>query len=230
MSVTHTHGHETPSKEQALIYRGIYAKAWGLTFVIVALGVTGSILSGSLALLADVGHIITDSFLALVPLSVAHAIVIGKGHSRTPIIIGGIIASVLLLYIGTHVIIEAREVLAGGHEHHVDGWLLFGFSLAAAGVNFTQHRLLSRVGQMHRHAAHSGYHFHVLTDLVKNIALPLLGIGIATGLFPEVFDLYMAYIIGVVLILRSLLLLGEAIWGHETVTGRIDRAIKRLVE
>jgi len=230
MSVTHTHGHETPSKEEALIYRGIYTKAWLLTFVIVALGITGSILSGSLALLADVGHIITDSFLALVPLGVAHAIVRGKNQGRLPIIIGGIIASLLLLYIGTHVIIEAREAINGGHEHHVDGWLLLFFSLGTAAVNYTQHRLLSRVSQMHRHAAHSGYHFHVLTDMVKNIALPILGLGIAIGLFPEIYDLYMAYVIGVVLIVRSVLLSAEAIWGHETVTGTIDQAIKKVVE
>ncbi len=108
--------------------------------------------------------------------------------------------------------------------------MLFAFSLSAAGVNFAQHRLLSRVGQMHRHAAHSGYHFHVLTDMVKNIALPILGIGIATGIFPEITDLYVAYVIGVILILRSLLLAGEAIWGHETVTRRVDQAIKQVVE
>jgi len=229
MSITHTHGHETPSPEEARVYRGIYAKAWLLTFVIVALGVSGSLLSGSLALLADVGHIITDSFLALVPLSVAHAIVMGKGQSRLPIIIGGVIAALLLLFIGTHVILEAREALSGGEEHHVDGQLLLLFSLAAAGVNFTQHRLLSRVSQMHRHAAHSGYHFHILTDLVKNIALPILGLGIAVGIFPEIADVYMAYAIGIVLIVRAILLSGEAIWGHERVTGLLDRGIKWIV-
>jgi cobalt-zinc-cadmium efflux system protein len=219
-----------PSKEEALTYRNLYARVWFLTFIIVALEVTGSILSGSLALLADIGHIVTDSFLALIPLSVAHAIVKGSHErSRVPILIGGIVTSIFLLGIGAHVILEAEEALEGGHEHVVHGLLLFIFSLTAAGVNYTQHKLLSQVSEAHRHAAHSGYHFHVLTDLVKNIILPVLGASIALGILSEKSDLVIAYAIGIILMFRALLLLGETVWGHDKVTQVIDRLIQRLV-
>lgn len=186
----------------------IYALVWVLSVFIVSLELVGSWLSGSRALLADVGHVLSDTLLALVPLTAALLIRVGLNGRR--IAFWSTLAAVaILIAIGFHVGGEAWEALSEGHhhEHEVDGILLFLFSGAAAIANFFQHRLLSKIDPVHHHGAHKGLHFHVLMDLVKNLALPVLGLGIAFSLLPESADLWAALVIGALLIVRALLLL-----------------------
>lgn len=186
----------------------IYALVWILSVGIVSLELVGSWLSGSRALLADVGHVLSDTVLALVPLTAALLMRVGLNARR--IAFWSTLAAVaILIGIGFHVGGEAWEALTEGHhhEHEVDGILLFLFSGAAAIANFVQHRLLSRIDPIHHHGAHKGLHFHVLMDLVKNLALPVLGLGIAFALIPESSDLWAALVIGALLIVRALLLL-----------------------
>ena len=186
----------------------IYALVWVLSVFIVSLELVGSWLSGSRALLADVGHVLSDTMLALVPLTAALLIRAGL-NSRRIAFLSTLAAVAILIAIGFHVGGEAWEALSEGHhhEHEVDGMLLFLFSGAAAVANLIQHRLLSRIDPIHHHGAHKGLHFHVLMDLVKNLALPVLGLGIAFSILPESSDLWAALVIGVLLVVRALLLL-----------------------
>ncbi len=186
----------------------IYALVWVLSVFIVSLELVGSWLSGSRALLADVGHVLSDTLLALVPLTAALLIRVGLNTRR--IAFWSTLAAVaILIAIGFHVGGEAWEALSEDHhhEHEVDGILLFLFSGVAAVANFFQHRLLSKIDPIHHHGAHKGLHFHVLMDLVKNLALPVLGLGIAFSVLPESADLWAALVIGILLIARALLLL-----------------------
>jgi len=185
-----------------------YALVWFLSLVIVSLEIGGSMLSGSRALLADIGHVASDTLLALVPLS-ALLLMRWNVHRRSVEIGSGLVAAAFLLLIGMHVGGEALESIRGGHDHahEVDGILLFVFSGLAAVFNIFQHRLLRRVSPEHHHAAHKGLHFHVLMDLVKNIALPALGLGIAAGILADGADLWAALLIGALLIVRGLALL-----------------------
>jgi cobalt-zinc-cadmium efflux system protein len=186
----------------------IYLHAWLLTLVIVSLELAGSATSGSLALLADVGHVIADTILAIVPLSIAHAARRGKS-GRLLNQLGGMAAALLLAFIGYHIISESGADLLEGQQHNVRGWLLFLFAGSAAGINVMQHRLLSQVSPLHRHAAHRGLHFHVLTDLMKNTALPVLGALIAVGGLSTRFDVYVSLAIGVLIVVRALVLVAE---------------------
>jgi Co/Zn/Cd efflux system component len=72
---------------------------------------------------------------------------------------------------------------------------------------------------MHRHSAHSGFHFHILTDLVKNLILPLLALAILLGGSPAI-DAWAGYAIGWLIIVRALLLALESIFGKK-VTERV---------
>lgn len=186
----------------------IYALVWVLSLFVVSLELVGSGVSGSQALLADVGHVISDTFLALVPLTAALLIRAGVSYRRV-VFASSLAAVALLVFVGLHVGGEAWEALTTGehHEHEVDGMLLFLFSGAAAIANLFQHRLLSRIDPEHHHGAHKGLHFHVLMDLVKNLVLPVLGLGIAFAILPESTDLWAALVIGALLIGRALLLL-----------------------
>lgn len=198
----------------------IYALVWVLSVFIVSLELVGSWLSGSRALLADVGHVLSDTILALVPLTAALLIRAGL-NSRRIAFLSTLAAVAILISIGFHVGGEAWEALSEGnhHEHEVDGVLLFLFSGAAAIANLFQHRLLSRIDPIHHHGAHKGLHFHVLMDLVKNIALPILGLGIALSVLPESADLWAALVIGGLLIIRALLLLWSLFFGRTTHEG-----------
>ncbi len=201
----------------------LYTKAWLLTFVIVALELGGSWLSGSLALLADIGHVATDTLLALIPLTAAFAI---RHHFNSKLVVGvsGLLATALLFALGFHVLHEAGEA-HGGHRHEVHGVVLFVFAGAAALVNILQHRILSKVSPLHRHAAHAGLHFHVLTDLVKNIALPVLGLLLAFGLVTDHADLLVAQAIGWLILVRAAILGLESVFGMRVV----ERGLRYLL-
>lgn len=207
-------------KATANTHLWIYVLVWVLSLGIVSLELVGSWLSGSRALLADVGHVLSDTLLALVPLTAALLIRAGL-NARRIAFLSTLAAVAILIAIGFHVGGEAWEALSEGHhhEHEVDGILLFLFSGAAAIANLIQHRLLSRIDPIHHHGAHKGLHFHVLMDLVKNIALPILGLGIAFSVLPESADLWAALVIGALLIMRALLLLKSLFTGRATHAG-----------
>ncbi|MES2668200.1 MAG: cation transporter [Patescibacteria group bacterium] len=197
----------------------MYAFVWFLSLGIVALEIVGSGESGSQALLADVGHVASDTLLALVPLSALVFMRMGVSK-RAVALVSSLAAVALLLFIGYHVGSEAIMSLMGDahHDHEVNGMLLFLFSGSAAILNLFQHRLLSRISPEHHHGAHKGLHFHVIMDLVKNIALPTLGLLIAFELIPDASDLWAALVIGALLIVRGLMLL------YTTVTAKEDPA------
>lgn len=224
---THEHLHEhevnvTPS------HLHIYVKAWLITFVIAGLELAGSIFSGSFALLADITHVFTDTIVGLAPVSVEvmkRRTIISKERIEAT---GGILISIFLIFVGYHIISEANERLMNGSMEAVSGLLMFMFSGLAALGNLYQHRLLSRISPMHRHAAHSGFHFHILTDLVKNLILPFLGLWIYLG-GPQSIDAYAGYAIGWLIIMRALLLVLESIFGKHIVQHGLDRFIHWII-
>lgn len=221
----HTHEHEKQSTDSHL---RIYVKAWLVTFVIAGLELAGSIFSGSFALLADITHVFTDTIVGLAPVSVEvmkHRAVISKERVEAA---GGILVSAFLLFIGYHIIGEADDRLASGSTEAVSGLLMFVFSGLAAIGNLYQHRLLSRISPMHRHAAHSGFHFHILTDLVKNMILPFLGLWIYFG-GSQAIDAYAGYAIGCLIIMRALLLVLESVFGKHAAQHSFDRFIHWII-
>lgn len=213
----HDHAHPYKMPEERI---KVYTKAWALTWAVAILEVVGSILSGSVALLADVTHVITDTIIGLAPISVEIAkkkrpLMCAQNIERA----GGIIASAILIFVGFMVINEASE---GHGEEHITGWIMFIFALLAAGANYLQHKILSTVSPIHRHSAHAGFHFHILTDFAKNLLLPIIAIAISLGA-PDSLDAFAAKCIGILIILRSIILLAESIYGHNFVQAWIKK-------
>lgn len=204
----------------------IYTKAWALTWAVAIIEIVGSALSGSLALLADVTHVITDTIIGLAPVSVEivkkkRPLLCAQNIERA----GGLLASVILILVGISVLSEASH----SHGEHVDGVFMFIFALIAAGANFLQHKILSKVSPMHRHSAHAGFHFHILTDFAKNLALPIVAILIAFGA-PDSLDIFAAKAIGVLIILRSLVLMSESIYGHNFVQAYLKKILNMIFQ
>lgn len=214
----HDHAHPYKMPEERI---KIYTKAWALTWAVAIIEVVGSVLSGSMALLADVTHVITDTIIGLAPISVEIAkkkksAFCAQNIERA----GGILASIILIAVGLSVLNEA----SGEHNEHINGVYMFIFALIAAGANYLQHKILSGVSPIHRHSAHAGFHFHILTDFAKNLLLPIVAIAIALGAPPSI-DLITAKCIGVLIILRSLMLMAESIYGHNFVQDYIRKII-----
>lgn len=217
----HIHAHHLSEDERRL---NIYIKAWGITFFIAFLELLGFLLSGSLALLADVSHVFTDTLVGLAPVSVEWLKKKTGWKAEHIERTGGVAASLILLFIGYHIIEEATETIGNGGGGEVSGGLIFLFSGIAAVANYAQHRILSRISPMHRHAAHAGFHFHILTDLVKNLLLPVLGIAIIlTG--NAALDAWAAFAIGGIVLLRATLLGLEGAFGIKIVQTLLHRFV-----
>lgn len=224
---TNNHHHPHGDKEMRA-YMPVYLKAWGLTFVIAGLELAGSILSGSFALLADITHVFTDTVVGLGPVSVEffrHRFRISAQRIEQA---GGILVSAILIVVGINILGEATEHLLGEGHHEVEGGLMFLFATLAAAMNFAQHRILSRVSPIHRHAAHTGFHFHILTDMVKNILLPILALLILFGA-SESLDMWAGYVIGWLIIVRAALLALESVLGKRIVQTTLDRFLHWIV-
>ena len=220
---THDNNHHHPHGEKEVrAYMPVYLKAWGLTFVIAGVELVGSIISVSFALLADITHVFTDTVVGLGPVTVEffrHRVHIPARRIEQA---GGLLVAGILLFVGYHIVGEATEHLSGEEHGEVEGGLMFLFASLAALVNFGQHRLLSRVSPMHRHAAHAGFHFHILTDLVKNLLLPVIGLLIFFG-GPESVDAWAGYVIGWLIMLRAILLAFEGVLGQRILQRIIER-------
>src|SRR3989344_2147436 len=220
--------HHPHGEKEMQAYMPVYLKAWGLTFVIAGFELAGSILSGSFALLADITHVFTDTVVGLGPVTVEFFRHRGRISARRIEQAGGIVVAAILLFVGYHIIGEATEHLSGEGHQEVQGGLMFLFAALAASVNFLQHRILSRVSPMHRHAAHAGFHFHILTDLVKNLLLPVIGLVIFFG-GPESIDVWAGYAIGWLIVLRATLLAFESVLGQRILQRIIERFLGWIV-
>jgi Co/Zn/Cd efflux system component len=192
-------------------YRGVYLRAWLLSLLIMAIEFTGATLSGSFALRADVWHVAGDMLVAFAPVAVSYA------RSRhltldTLLLCAGIAVATMLVVIGGMLLSEAREnLLSPAPRHEVHGWILSGFALLSAGANLWQHLYLSQVQTSHRDVTHAGFHFHVRMDLLKNLALPLLGGLIALNLVNQRADSWAAACIGAWIAVRGVALLVRSI-------------------
>jgi cobalt-zinc-cadmium efflux system protein len=193
--------------QTSALYRALYLRAWVLSLVIILIELVGARLSGSAALRADVYHVAGDMLVATAPLAISYA-------RRRPrelevlLLCGGIAVALLLVAIGLGILAEARERLKSATAPQLlHGWLLSGFALMSAAVNFWQHRVLSQVQGAHRDVTHQGFHFHVQMDLLKNLALPSLGALIALHVVEPVADGWAAAAIGGWIVARGLMLL-----------------------
>ncbi len=215
----HDHAHPLKEPEQRI---KVYMKAWLLTWAVALLEILGSFLSGSVALLADVTHVITDTIIGLAPISV-EIVKKKKTFLSTQNIerAGGVFASIILIIVGVSII---REASHGDDHGHINGPIMFVFALLAAGANYLQHKILSKISPIHRHSAHAGFHFHILTDLAKNLLLPIIALAISLGASNKL-DLIAAQTIGVLIIIRSLMLFAESLYGHNFVQEWIKKAI-----
>jgi len=136
--------------------------------------VVGGILSGSLALLADAGHVFADTGAVLVSIVVAYRVKVGDNEERARTV-GGYINALLLGAITIWVGVEAWERLFEPRE--VVSWVMITIAVLGTIGNYVQHRIMETAHA--DHATHESMHLHILSDLIQSVGVVAGGIVIA---------------------------------------------------
>ena len=206
-SRVHSHGHGTASAG----HRRRLAVVLGLTLAVLAAEVVGAVVSGSLALLADAGHMATDALgvaLALGAVTLAQRPPTGRrtfGWQRVEIL-AAVANGALLLAVGAFVLIEAVRRIGDPPEVHA------GIMLAAAGAGLLVN--LAGMAILHRGRDSSlnvrGAYLEVLSDALGSVAvLVAAGVIALTGWTPA--DTVASLLIGCLVLPRAWSLLREAL-------------------
>lgn len=137
---------------------------------ILTFQVVGGVISGSLALLADSGHVATDMSAILVSIAVAEYARI-HATDRTARNVGFVINVCLLILVAIVILYEAFERL---HEQReVTSWIMLVVATLGGIGNWIQHKMLE--GDT-RHKTGRVLNLHVLSDLMTSVGVVAGGI------------------------------------------------------
>ncbi|MFL6095234.1 MAG: cation diffusion facilitator family transporter [Blastococcus sp.] len=204
----HDHG-RTPATAGGA-HRSRLVVVLGLTLAVLAAEVVGAALSGSLALLADAGHMATDAAglaLALAAVSLAQRPARGRrtfGWQRVEIL-ATVANGLLLLAVAVYVLVEAIRRIGRPPE------IASGLMLVVASVGLVVN--LGSIAVLHRGRDDSlnvrGAYLEVLADALGSVAVIVAAVLIATtGWTPA--DIVASAVIGCLVVPRAWHLLREA--------------------
>lgn len=209
----HSHGGPPPGTTgtAAAAYRGRLRIALGITLTVLAAEIVGSALTGSLALLADAGHMATDAVgvgMALVAIHFANRPAGGRrtyGYARAEIL-AALLNCLLLLGVGGFILVEAIERLANPTE--VPGGTTVVFGLVGVVANLISLALLMR-GQKESLNVRGAF-LEVLSDALGSLAVVVSALVImATGWTQA--DPVASLLIGLMIVPRTVKLFREAL-------------------
>ena len=185
--------------------------ALGLTAVVMVVELVGGLISGSLALLADAGHMLAD--VAALGIAVAVAYVVRRpatpqrsfGLLRLEIL-AALVNGALLIAIAVGIAIEALDRLRAPVE--VDAPLLMGVGTLGLAANVVAAAILHRG---HEHSLNQrGAYLHVLGDLLGSIGVIVAGlIVLLTGWIPA--DALVSLGIGALILVGAWRLVKESV-------------------
>jgi cobalt-zinc-cadmium efflux system protein len=195
----------------AAAYRGRLAAVFAITVAVLVVELVGAVLSGSLALLADAGHVLADGAgIGLALLAIRFA-----GRPATPQrtfgyyrleILAAVVNAVLLFGVAGFVLVEAWRRLAEPPE--VASRLMLAVAAAGLVANAVSMWLL-RDGQQ-RSLNLRGAYLEVWGDLLGSVAVLAAAAVIAVTGF-EAADPIASALIGVLILPRTWRLLREAV-------------------
>lgn len=207
MGVGHDHGTMTAGGR----HRGRLAWALGIAAAVFVLEIVGAALTGSLALLADAGHVLTDV------LGVALALVAATMAQRPPSlrrtfgwqrleVLAAALNALLLIGVGGYVAVEGIARLI--HPESVEAGLMLVFALVGLLANAVSLRILT-AGKDESINVRGAY-LEVLGDLLGSLAVVLAaGVIMLTGW--ERADPVASLLVAAMILPRSLRLLRDAL-------------------
>ncbi|GAA4987358.1 cation diffusion facilitator family transporter [Actinopolymorpha pittospori] len=203
----HGHGHVTATGQ----HKGALAGTLVVALATFAAQVVGALVSGSLALLADAGHVLTDSggvALALIATVLAARPPVGQrtfGWARAEILAAAI-NGLVLAGIGVYVLVEGIRRLIEPSPVEPGGMALF--ALIGLVGNLVGVALLFRARQASLNMR--GAFLEVATDTFTSVGVLIAAAVIATSGFLRA-DAVVSVVIGLVILPRAVKLLGEAV-------------------
>ncbi|MGZ4612845.1 MAG: cation diffusion facilitator family transporter, partial [Kineosporiaceae bacterium] len=211
MGHSHAGGHAHDHATTAAAHRGRMAVVLGLTVAVLVAEVVGALFSGSLALLADAGHMATDALgigLALGAVSLAQRPAGGRrtfGWQRLEIL-AAVGNGLLLTAVGVYVLVEAVRRI--GRPPEIGATLMIAVAAGGLVVNLIGLAML-RAGQGESLTVRGAY-LEVLGDALGSLAVLVAGVVIAlTGWTPA--DIIASLAIGVLVLPRAWRLLRDAL-------------------
>ncbi|MEV0281937.1 cation diffusion facilitator family transporter [Streptomyces sp. NPDC050610] len=214
MGAGHDHGGPPPggaAGTAAAAYRVRLRIALAITVTVLVAELVGSALTGSLALLADAGHMATDAIgvsMALVAIHFANRPASPRrtfGYARAEIL-AALLNCLLLLGVGGFILFEAVERLADPAE--VPGGMTVVFGLVGMAANLVSLALLMR-GQRESLNVRGAF-LEVLSDALGSLAVVVAALVImATGWVRA--DPVASLVIGLMIVPRTVKLLREAL-------------------
>jgi len=207
MGMGHDHAHATAGGGQ----RGRLGVVLALTVLVLAAEVVGAVLSGSLALLADAGHMATDAAgiaLALGAVTLAQRPARGRrtfGWQRIEIL-AAVVNGLLLVAVAVYVLVEAIRRI--GHPPDIGAGLMLAVAAGGLVVN------LGSLALLHRGRDESlnvrGAYLEVLGDALGSVAVIVAAVLIATTGWTGA-DVVASVAIGFLVLPRAWHLLREAL-------------------
>ena len=173
----HSHAHHADTSDA----RRRLAVVLGLTAVFMVAEVVGGLLAGSLALLADAAHMLSDSLSLGLALLAAWAAQRPSTSQRTfgykrAEILAALVNGIALVAISIFIFVEAGRRL--GDPPEVDGGLMLGVAVAGLAVNAIGAMILAR--SAHDNLNVSAALRHVIADLLGSVGVIVAAIVLLT--------------------------------------------------
>ncbi len=205
----HGHGHDWAAgrAEDRRRLRAVLA----ITLTVLVVEVVGSVLTGSLALLADAGHMLTDSAAVAIALSASHLAALPPTDRRTfgfqrAEILAALANSVVLLALCGFLLVEGVRRLAAPQP--VDGGPMLVVAALGLVGNLLALRLLGsrKDSSLNLRAAY----LEVLTDTLGSVAVLAAAVAVLTAGLDRA-DSVATLLVAALVLPRSFLLLREAV-------------------
>ncbi len=202
MSHDHSHGGEVD-------HRGRLAVAFGITCTVLVAQAVGALLAGSLALLVDTAHMLTDAVGLLMALVAAHLARRPSTSRRTwgfrrAEVLGALGQSAVLLAVGVYVLIEGVQRLFSPPDVPSAQLVVFGVIGLVANVASILVLASSRSANFNLRAAF----LEVLNDALGSVGVIVAAIVIATTGWQQA-DAVAGLLIGALILPRAVRLLRE---------------------
>lgn len=165
----HFDGCATPDNCWCEIKR--YSLVFILAAIIFVVELVGGIISGSLALLADAGHVFTDAIAILVSIITAYFVKTKRWHEHSVRALGGYINALLLLGIAVWVGIEGMDRI--DHPRDIASKTMITIALIGTLGNWMQYKILGTLEE--EHVTHKAMNLHILSDLLQSVVVVLGG-------------------------------------------------------
>ncbi len=182
-----------------------------LTLTFAAVEVVAGIVSGSLALIADAGHMLVDSaglLLALAATAIARKSADARrtyGYARAEVLAVPVHV-LLMLGLAAYIVYEAYRRI--GSDHAIDGWVPLVVGAVGLGINLFVLKLL--LPHSHGNLNARGAMYEVAADTLGSIGVMVSAVVIlATGWYPV--DIVISLAIGALIIPRAIVLLRQAV-------------------